>query len=335
MKSNNNKRAVIVGIFILIGIAIFIAAVLTLGSQHKTFEKSVNVKVFFDDVNGLQKGNNVWFNGVKIGTIKKVAITSNQMVEVDMGIEEKSIKFIRKDAKAKVSSDGLIGNKIVVIYGGTLQSPVVDKDFVLATEKLRNTEEMINTLEKNNENLLDITGGFKTITKRITDGQGTIGKLLTDESLINQLNATANTFKKASANIEQLSLNMSAYSSKLNNKGSIAHELVSDTILYSRLQSAVTQFQAVSVTSQGIVDNLKEATTQLNNGMNNKNSPVGVLLNDEQSAANIKAILNNLNGGSKKLDEDLEAVQHNFLLKHFFKVKAKKEAADSAKKRLN
>lgn len=336
MKSDNNKRAVIVGIFIFVGIAIFIAAVLTLGSQHKTFEKSVNVKVFLADVNGLQKGNNVWFSGVKIGTVSKVLLTTNKMVEVDIAIEEKSKKFIRQDAKAKIGSDGLIGNKIIVIYGGTMQSPEIEKDNILATETLRSTDEMINTLSKNNENLLEITNGFKLITKRITDGQGTIGKLLTDESLINQLNATALTLKKASLNVQQLSANVSGYTSRLTTKGSLANELVSDTVLYSRLKSTVTQFQTVSQTSQGIVDNLKVASSQLNDGINNLNkglnntkAPIGMLLHDEQATANLKAILINLQGGTKKLDEDLEAVQHNFLLRGFFKKKSKREKVDS------
>src|SRR3977135_2627016 len=118
MKSTNNKRAIIVGIFIFLGLAIFIITVLTLGSQHKTFEKSITIETAFDDVNGLQKGNNIWFSGVKIGTVKKVLLSGGAKVKVSLSIEEHSHQFIRKDAKAKISTDGLIGNKIVVIYGG-------------------------------------------------------------------------------------------------------------------------------------------------------------------------------------------------------------------------
>src|SRR6185503_9644170 len=117
MKSTSNKRAIIVGIFIFLGLAIFIITILTLGSQKKAFQKSITIKAIFDDVNGLQKGNNIWFSGVKIGTIKKIVLLGNAKVEADMNIEEHSRQFVRKDAKAKISSDGLIGNKIIVIYG--------------------------------------------------------------------------------------------------------------------------------------------------------------------------------------------------------------------------
>ena len=108
----SNRRAIIVGIFIFLGLAIFIVAVLTLGSQHKTFEKAISIKAIFDNVNGLQKGNNIWYSGVKVGTIKRVALAANSLVEVTMNIEKSSSKFIHKNATAKISSDGLIGNRI-------------------------------------------------------------------------------------------------------------------------------------------------------------------------------------------------------------------------------
>ena len=104
----NNKRAATVGIFILFGVAIFIAGILTLGGQKKTFEKKVAVKAVFSDVGGLQEGNNVWFSGVKIGTIKKMNFTPNSQVEVIMSIESKAQQYIKKDAKAKISSEGFI-----------------------------------------------------------------------------------------------------------------------------------------------------------------------------------------------------------------------------------
>jgi phospholipid/cholesterol/gamma-HCH transport system substrate-binding protein len=71
--------------------------------------------------------------------------------------------------------------------------------------------------------------------------------------------------------------------------------------------------------------NLQTTTTTLNEGLQNKNSPAGMLLSDEKSAANLKATFQNLQSASKKLDEDLEAVQHNFLLRGFFKKKAKQD----------
>src|SRR4029079_7034349 len=129
MKTNNNKRAVALGIFIVVGLAIFIAGILTLGNQKKTFEKKVTVKAIFSDAGGLHAGNNIWFLGVKVGTIKKISFIGHSQVEILMNIESNAQNFIMKDAKAKVGSDGLIGNKIVVIYGGSEHSsPIADND---------------------------------------------------------------------------------------------------------------------------------------------------------------------------------------------------------------
>jgi phospholipid/cholesterol/gamma-HCH transport system substrate-binding protein len=326
MKSTSYTRTIIVGIFIFIGIVIFILAVFTLGSQHKTFEKSIIVKAVFSDVNGLQKGNNVWFAGVKVGTINKVILAGNERVQVDINLDKKSHQFIPKDALAKVSTDGLIGNKIVVIYGGTSKMPIENGD-VLEVQKLKSTEEMLNTLSKNNDNLLQITNDFKLITKRIADGNGTVGKLLSDETLVNELNATAASLHKVSENIQVLTANTASYTAKLNAKGSLANDLVTDTVIFSSLRSTVTQLQNVAAASDSVINNLKTTSTNLGNSLNNKNAPIGMLLNDEQAAANLKLTLQNLRSGSKKLDEDLEAIQHNFLFRGFFKKKAKREQA--------
>jgi phospholipid/cholesterol/gamma-HCH transport system substrate-binding protein len=69
---NDNKKSVIVGVFVLIGIIIFIAGVLTMGGQQKKFVRSIKLNAVFDDIGGLQTGNNVWFSGVKIGTVRKI-----------------------------------------------------------------------------------------------------------------------------------------------------------------------------------------------------------------------------------------------------------------------
>src|SRR3954470_15930383 len=110
MKSANNKKAVTVGIFIFLGIAIFVTGVLLLGGQQNTFEKKIRLKAVFDDVGGLHEGNNVWFSGVKIGTVRKMQFVGRSQVEVIMSIEREAQQYIRRNAKAKISSEGFIGN---------------------------------------------------------------------------------------------------------------------------------------------------------------------------------------------------------------------------------
>ena len=329
MRSTGNRRAIIVGIFIFLGLAIFIWTVLTLGSQKNTFEKSISIKTFFQNVNGLQKGNNIWFSGVKVGTIENVTLIGNGKVEVDMNIDEKSVPYIHKNAKAKLSSDGLIGNKIIEIYGGSSQAPVISTGDVLNNEELLSTDQMMATLSKNNDNLLAITDNFKVISNNMAAGKGSVGKLLNDETFADQLIKTVEVFKNASENIRQLSANMNRYTARLNDSGTFANELVSDTVIFNRLRSTVGQLQQVSVKSNEVLQSLQDAASKVNEGLRNTNAPVGILLNDEQTGTRIKETMQSLQAASVKLNDDLEAAQHNFLLRGFFKKRAKAEKANN------
>jgi len=161
-----------------------------------------------------------------------------------------------------------------------------------------------------------------------------VGKLLSNDSVANEINATTLILKRAADNLEKLAYNVSAYTAKLSTKGSLANDLITDTVVFNRLRSTVSQLQEVTATSKEVINNLNTSSNTLNNGMNtlnnslnNKNTPLGMLLNDEKSAANIKVILKNLNSSSQKLDENLEALQHNFLLRGFFRKKAKSDKA--------
>jgi phospholipid/cholesterol/gamma-HCH transport system substrate-binding protein len=322
MKPTQTKRAVILGIFITIGIAILIAGIFAVGGKRKTFTKTISLTAIFDNVNGLETGNNVWFSGVKVGIVKKIELIKNAQVAVLMSIEQKSQKFIHKDAKTRVGSDGLIGSKIVIIYEGTQQSPLVADGDLLAVDKPLDTDDMMNTLQANNKNLLAITGDFKLISRRLAEGQGTIGKLLTDDSLMKQLQATAATLQTASANIKMLTSNVSDYTAKLQTKGSLANDLVTDTTFFKTLQAAAVQIQDASKNAKELTNNLKAVSYNLKDSSN----LAGVLFNDQEAATNLKTTVENLQSGTKKFDEDMEALQHNFLFRGFFRRRAKQQA---------
>lgn len=328
MKMDSNKRMITVGVFVLLGIVIFIAAVLTLGGQKKTFEAKSALRAVFKDINGLQPGNNVWFSGVKVGTVKNISFTPDSKVEVIMNIETKAMKYIKKDAKAKISSEGLIGNKIVVIYDGNLQSPPVSENDVLTVDDGSSTDKMMETLQQNNKNLLDITANIKTITERLMNGQGSAGKMLSDDKMANDLQAAITGLKLASAQVQKITTDVASYTSQLQSQGALTNDLVHDTVFYSHLKASAQQINQASVTIKESSDNIKRITSNIEDAsrrLDSTGSPIGVLLNDEEAGKNLKATLENLRGGSKKLDEDLEALQHNFLFRGFFKKKAKAE----------
>ena len=207
MKSLKNNRPVIVGIFIFVGLVILAVTIFTLGGQKKTFKKSFAINAVFNDVGGLQSGGNIWFSGVKVGTVKKISFHGDSQVQVTMSIENDAESHIHKDAKSKISSDGLIGNKIIIIYGGTPSAPHVEKNDFLSVENSLSTDDMLATLQINNKNLEAITTDFKSISKKIDSGQGTLGALLNDPTIAIKLNKTADDLQATLANLRIVSEN--------------------------------------------------------------------------------------------------------------------------------
>jgi phospholipid/cholesterol/gamma-HCH transport system substrate-binding protein len=318
MNESPNKRAIIVGIFVLVGIIFLIAGIMMIGNIHQTFSTKMQVTTVFDDVNGLQKGSNIWFSGVKIGTVRRVDFYGSNQVKVVMNINEDAQQYIRKDAKVKVSTDGFIGNKILVIYGGSANAPAIVQDDTLGVEKTTSTEDMLNTLQENNLNLVAITKDFKVISKDLVDGRGSIGKLLKDESVYANISSASASLKSASDRAQQLMGSLSSFSAGLNKKGTLANQLVTDTVVFNSLKKTINNLNGITDTASILVRNLNQSARS-------SKTPIGVLLNDEATGANLKATMRNLESGTKKLDQDLEALQHNFLLRRYFKKEAKKD----------
>ncbi len=320
MRNIKGINAVLTGIFVIVGIGILLAGVFIIGGKDKSFKKTMIANAVFADVNGLAKGSNVWYAGVKIGVVKKVSFIEHGVL-VSFSIEEDVQQKIRKDTKVKLSTDGLIGNKILVLYGGSDTSPEIETGHTLLVENGIGTEEMMATLHGNNKNLLEITNNLKAVSKALAEGKGTIGKLLTDQTISNSLQTAMVSLNRAGNNAQVLTSNLSEFSKKLNNKGYLLNDIATDTTIVASLKSTVAQLNQVSLSANAMVENLNNTTAKLNSSK----SAVGVLLNDEAAAANIQNTLVNLQEGTKKLDKNMEAMQHNFLLRGFFKKEAKAE----------
>jgi len=140
--------------------------------------------------------------------------------------------------------------------------------------------------------------------------------------LYTELSSVLAGLEAAAQHSKALTGNLAAYTQKLQQPGTFASDIVSDTTIVPALRNVTRQLTLASANAAEATGNLKEATTRLNT----TNGPAGVLLNDEKAAGDLRSALQYLNSSSKKLDEDLEAVQHNFLLRGFFRKKAKQEA---------
>jgi phospholipid/cholesterol/gamma-HCH transport system substrate-binding protein len=264
---------------------------------------------------------------VKVGTISDVRFSGPSKVDVKMSIDESSQPYIHHDAGVKIGSDGLIGNKIIVIEGGSPQAPVVQDGDILQAEKVASTDDMLKTLQQNNENLLSITKDFKELSHKILQGKGTVGALLADSTMGIQLKSTMKNLEATSQSAARMAVQLDNFGKKINTKGGLADKLLTDTVTFNKIQGAIAQLQKTVNSASELTQNLNTASKKLTTTDN----AIGVLLNDPKGAEQVRTSLNNLRQSSIKLNDDLEAAQHNFLLKGFFKKKAKAQA-DSLKR---
>lgn len=320
-----NKRSVLVGIFVFLGIAILVAGVLTLGGQQKKFVKAIQLKAVFDDIGGLQTGNNIWFSGVKIGTVRKINFYGDSQVEIEMNVEEEVVEFIRKDSKATISSDGLIGNKIIIIYGGTtLAPPVVDGDRLESVMPL-DTDKMMETLQVNNENLVEITGNLKNLTSKLAEGEGMVGAALTDSLLAESFRAIVKNLNQASVNSNRMINELNSFTSKLNQKGNLFNDLVTDTTMAADLRQSMESLKEAAANSEEMTQKLSTITDKFND----PNNSVGMLLNDPEFAKSLKSTLENADSATYNLNRGMDALEYTWPFNKGFKRKKKEEAKEN------
>lgn len=327
MSASENKRSLIVGLFVFIGLIILVAGILVMGTQQNKFSKNLKVTSYFKDVKGLKVGNNVWFSGVKVGIVKEIAFEGVENVRVTMNIEEKNSQFIRKDVLATLGSDGLIGNSIISLVGGNAQTPQIQEGDVLKTGSSGGMEQMMGMLQENGANLSVITQNFAKLSQQMVDGKGTVGALMTDDAIATNLKTSVQSMNKVMTDASVAVSNLVALTQKLNNDQGLIHDLTTDTKVFASLRDAAAQLQGVTQTANALVENLNQTSSRLNN----KDNAIGVLTNDPAAAQEIKQILRNLNTSTEKLDQNMEALQSNFLFRGFFKKKEKEEQKEVVK----
>ena len=245
-----------------------------------------------------------------------------------MSIEKEAESHIHKDGTAKIGSDGFIGNKIVVINGGTQNSPEIQEDDYIKMASVVGTDQVLSMLQQNNKNLLDITTNLKAVSKKLVDGEGSLGQLLSDNTMADDIKAAVANFKEVSERSEGVVANVQRFTAGLQKPGTLADEMVTDTIVFNTIRATVAHLDSASqnlnfatMKVYSVTDSIQKASE----GFNDPNKPIGMLINNEAVAQDLRVMIKNLSSGSEKLNEDLEAVQHNFLLRGFFRKKEKAE----------
>jgi phospholipid/cholesterol/gamma-HCH transport system substrate-binding protein len=204
------------GIFVTIGIALFLLGIYYIGETKKLFSTTFRLTALFNDVDGLQVGNNIRFAGINVGTVEAIEIITDSTVQVDIILDIKTQKFIKKDAKAIIGSDGLMGNKILNVSPGTEGHAIVVNNDMIGTTIPISLDQILLKLKTTTDNSALITNDLASIIGNIRSGKGTIGKLFMDTVFAENLDKTIVNVKQGTKGFKQ---NMDAAKSSFFLKG--------------------------------------------------------------------------------------------------------------------
>jgi phospholipid/cholesterol/gamma-HCH transport system substrate-binding protein len=173
------------------------------------------------------------------------------------------------------------------------------------------------------------------VSKKINAGEGTLGKLINDPSALNTLQASLSNFKTVSLNSKKVIDNIQGFTERMNTEGSSINKIFADTAMYDSVNAIISQIKQVTVTAGEISNNIKLFAENIKNAsssLQDTNNTAGMILHSKQLVQQLQIIINNLEAASYKMDEDLEAIQHNFLFRGYFKKKQKNQAATNSPK---
>jgi phospholipid/cholesterol/gamma-HCH transport system substrate-binding protein len=308
----------VVGVFVLSAVLLFSIGLFLIGNRQKAFAHHVDFFTVLNDVNGISPGSKIRVSGFDAGQVTGLEIPNlpSDKFRLKLHVDSKLHRLIRDDSFVTVESDGLVGDKFLLIHEGTDQAHEAASGTTLpAKEQIELSaviEKMTGVMDRANVAIGDITTKADTTLDAITttvnntngivtgirSGKGTVGMLLNDQQ-------TANAAKNAVANVQQASVNLNQVTVQ-------ARQVMTD--LQSRDLFGKTE---------ATLNNTKDASRQLAHA----SQQINLTLNDalgpdrsgENAAQNIRETLSNVNLATANMADDTEALKHEFFFRGFFR----------------
>lgn len=203
MDTHTPKFKLRLGLFVAGGLALFVLAIFIIGKQKNLFNPVIKLTTTFYNVSGLQVGNNIRFSGVNVGTVDNISIINDSTVRVDMLIRKEVKKFIKSDSEVAIGSEGLIGDRLLIISQGSFDAPLARVGQELYSVEPVETDAIMLSLAVTADNAEIITQELAEIMTKINSGSGTLGRLIQDTTIARNLNQTIINLKKSSKGLDE------------------------------------------------------------------------------------------------------------------------------------
>lgn len=203
METHSQKFKLRLGLFIAGGLALFVLAIFIIGKQKNLFNPVFKLSSTFYNVSGLQVGNNIRFSGINVGTVDNLFILNDSTVSVEMLIRKEVQPFIKSDCIVSIGSEGLIGDRLLVInQGNSKSSPAKDGQQLKSSEPVE-TDAIMASLQVTAGNAEIISQQLAEIMVKVNSGNGTLGKLIQDSTIAENLNQTMMNLKKSTKGLDE------------------------------------------------------------------------------------------------------------------------------------
>jgi phospholipid/cholesterol/gamma-HCH transport system substrate-binding protein len=203
MTAKKESFKIKVGLFVLLGLLLFVLAIFIIGKQKSLFDPVFTITTTFYNVSGLQVGNNVRFSGINVGTVDKILIINDSTVRVDMLIKKDVQKFIKSDSEVGIGSEGIIGDRLLIISQGSNEASIVKTGQELVSSEPIETDAIMASLEVTALNAEILSAELASFMTGINSGKGTFGRLFKDTAMAENLSKTMSNLETSSQALEE------------------------------------------------------------------------------------------------------------------------------------
>jgi len=203
MDTHTPKFKIRLGLFVAGGFVLFVLAIFFIGKQQNLFNPVFKLTTKFHSISGLQVGSNIRFSGINVGTVDNITIINDSTVRVDMLIKKDVQQFIKADSEAGIGSEGIIGDRILIITQGSDDAPMAKAGQQIASKEPVEMDAIMTSLQVTIDNAAIITYQLAEIMIKINSGSGTIGRLIQDSTIAENLNQTIENLKSGSKGLDE------------------------------------------------------------------------------------------------------------------------------------
>jgi phospholipid/cholesterol/gamma-HCH transport system substrate-binding protein len=344
---NNRRRTIRLGMFIAGGVLLFIMVIYLIGGKQNMFTSSMKITTVFNDVKGLQEGATVRFTGIDVGAVNRLEILTDSTVLVEISLDRKVTKFIKKDSRATIASQGLMGNKLIIIMPGAADRPSIEEgDNLLSVEPVE-IDDIIREIQISGERISIVSANLISITDKMERGEGIFGKIFTDTSFAYNLSQTSRNIRILSEQVNRgegflgkllaesefsaeldstavyvtsIARNIEEITYKIDRGEGLIGQMTTDTTLTYNLYHAGENLNKATFNMEKMTANLITFTETMNSGQ----GMVHKMLVDSAFADSLDVALQNLNSTLIELRQASTAIQQSGMVRAFSR-KARKE----------